>query len=281
MITFNFTLIVYIDDVLAETRTTRTDREGRFQFANLITRYQYLVSARYAGVDYYYHADFGSGEPELFVEVPVCDVTTSDEAIRIGLAHAVIDVEEECLLATEVFWLINDGDRTYVGTGDCSQGILIFTLPEGATDFNAPQELMQDYRLLDNNRVAYLVPFPPGERQLVYSYKIARNGLSDFNLLLEIDYPTDSLDVMVEGEDIEVSSTQLAPAEPVNASTGEKFIHFRGESIPRGTVINLHLSSLSGGSGLSSVSLWVIIAVVIISLTVYLMRRMKREDTIE
>jgi len=270
-------LITYINDVMAEIMTTQSDGEGKFQFDNVTTEHKYLVSTKYMEVDYYYLVTFESEETQKFVEVSVCDATTSDEAIKVGLAHTIVNVEEESLNITEVFWLVNDGDRTYVGT----DGVLVFTLPEGTADFEASQELMPDYQLLDDNRVTYLVPFPPGERQLTYSYRLAKLGSDEFSIPLVIDYPTDSLELMVQGEGIEVAVSQLAPAEPVVTGTGERFIHFRGENLLGGTVVNIHLSSLSEDSGMPYVILWVIIAVLIASIAVYLIKRKQREGTNE
>lgn len=268
------TLITYINDVISETRTTKTDKEGKFQFDNVATEHEYLVSVRYVEVDYYYPVVFDPSETTAYVEIGVCDTTTSDQAIRIGLAHTIINIEEESLQVTEVFWLVNDGDRTYTGT----DGVLVFTLMEGATVFEAPQELMPDYQFLDNNRVAYLVPFPPGERQLVYSYRLTKPSSNELAIPLEIHYPTDVLELMIAGEDIEVAVTQLAPAEPVVTDTGERFIHFRGENLPRGTVVNLRLSNVSGSSVPYSVILYVIIGVVIAGIAVYLMKRMRKRE---
>jgi len=275
------TLITYVDDIVAETRTTKTDAEAKFQFNDVATEHEYLVSAKYMEVDYYYPVAFNPGETTKYVEVGVCDTTSSDETIRVGLAHIIISVEEESLQVTEVFWLVNDGDRTYVGT----DGVLVFTLPEGWSGFEAPQELMSDYKFVDNNRITYLVPFPPGERQLVYSYRLAKPGSAEFSIPLEIDYPTDNLELMIEGEDIEVAINQLAPAEPVITGTGERFIHFRGGNIPGGAVINLRLYNLSSADRLFSVILWITIAIaiaiVIACISVYMAKRRKRENANE
>ncbi|MFC1933740.1 hypothetical protein ACFLXX_01135 [Chloroflexota bacterium] len=271
------TLITYVNDVMAETRTAGTDSEGRFRFDDVAMEHEYLVSAKYMEVDYYYPVAFESGETATYVEVGVCDATASDESISIGLAHTVINVEEESLLVTEVFWLVNDGDRTYVGT----DGVLVFTLPEGATDFEAPQEVMMDYRFLGGNRLAYLVPFPPGERQLVFAYRLAKKDSAEFTTSLAVDYPTENLELMVGGEDIEVATNQLAPAEPVITNTGERFIHFRGENLASGTVINIYFSNLSGDGGLFFVIPWVIITIVIVGIAVYLLKKGRRGKTSE
>jgi hypothetical protein len=271
-------LITYAGDTIAETGTAITDDEGQFRFDNIPIDDEHLVTARYMGVDYYYPVVFEPGEKTTYVEFGVCDATTSDQAIRIGMAHTVMDVEEDSLEITEVYWLVNDGDMTYVGT----DGVLVFALPEGAIGFEAPEELMPDYQLLDDNRVTYLVPFPPGERQLVYSYRLVKPDSDEFAIPLEISYPTDSYELMVGGEEIEVAVTQLAPADPIFASDGERFIHFWGEDLPRGTVINLSLSSLSESGGAFLTILWIIIAAVVIAgITFYLLKKGRRGKTNE
>jgi hypothetical protein len=269
------TLITYVDEVVEETRTTETDEEGAFRFDNVATEHEYLVSANYMEVDYYYPVIFEPGETVAFVEVGVCDATTSDEAIRVGMSHIIVGVEEEGIQVTEVFWLVNDGDRTYVGT-EGAEGVLVFTLPEGALSFGAPPELMLDYQFITDNKVTYLVPFPPGERQLLFSYMLAKPGSTEFTIPLEVDYPTDGLELMVEGENIEVATAQLAPAEPVIIGTGERFIHFRGENLPRGTVLDLRFYDVAGGIDLPLVIIGVVIAVIVIGIAVYLLKRRKR-----
>jgi hypothetical protein len=268
------TLIAYIDDAISGTRTTIADGEGNFQFDNVAIEPTYLVLAKYMDVGYYYMVVFESGETTKYVEVGVCDVTTSDQAIRASMVHTVVDAERDNLQVTEVYRLVNDSDMTYVGT----DGVLVFVLPEGAYDFEAPPELMMDYQLLDDNKVTYLVPFPPGERQLIYSYKLAKPNTAEYTLPLKVNYAADRFEIMVAGEDIEVTASQLAPADPVVTETGERYIHFRGENIPRSTTINLSLSSVTGGSGFPLVILWIIIALVVAGTAVYLIRKKRRVD---
>jgi hypothetical protein len=262
-------LITYVDDVMTATRTARTDQEGRFRFDDVAVEHTYLVSAEYEGAGYYYPVVFEPGEDTAYVEVWVCDATTSDEAIRVGLAHVIITVEGEDLLVNEVLWLVNDGDRTYVGI----EGVLVFSLPEGAASFEAPPELMPDYQFLDDNTVSYLVPFPPGERQLVYSYRLAGLDSDEMVVPLEINYPTDDFELLVASEGIEVATDELAPAEPVITDAGERFLHFRGENLPRDTVIRLSFSRLPVDSGMSLVFFWVVVVVVIAGIVAYLVRR--------
>ncbi len=269
-------LIIYIDDVMAGTRPALTDDEGKFQFSNVDIQNEYLVSANYMEVDYYYTVTFVTGETTAYVEVGVCDATTTDEAIRISIAHTIIDIKEEDIVVTQVFRLVNDGDTTYAGP----DSMLAFTLPEGVYSFEAPQHLMEDYQLLDDNRLAYLVPFPPGERQLIFSCSLAMPDSKELTIPFVVDYPTDSMELMVSGEDIEVATAQLAPAGPIFTDTGKQYIRFWGEDIPRGTVINLLISNLpGGGGGVFFIILGVVIAVVIVGIAVFMLRKKRRQKT--
>ena len=271
------TLLTYINDSLADSTIAIADNEGKFRFDNVNPAYGYLVAARYQDVDYYYPVVFEAGEVNASVEVRVCDTTDSDVLIRDGLTHKIIEVEAETLYITEVHWLVNEGDKTFLKEG----GVLDFTLPEGAFGFQAPEELVVDFHLLENNTVTYLVPFPPGERQLVYAYSLPKPDGVELTILFKIDYPTDSLEVMVGGEDIEVAVTQLSPAEPVISEGGASYLHFRGENISRDVVIKLQLTDLSRGIGFPLYIIWIIIAVFVIGLAFYLVRRNKRREADE
>jgi len=272
------TLITYIDNILAGTRTTETDGEGAFRFDGVNPEHAYLVSAKYMDVDYYYPVAFDAGEVTAYVEAGVCDATGSDAKIMVGLTRKIVHVEEESLLVTEVYWLVNDGDMTYAG----ADGVLFFQLPQEAYCFEAPEEMMIDFQLLDDNRVTYLVPFPPGERQLVYSYRLARLDSDELDISLVADYPTDYFELLVAGEGVEVAVSQLAPAEPVVTDDGERFIYFQGQDLSRSAMIGIHLSGLSGGGGFPLFVLWVIIAVVVAGAAVYIIymiRKKKRSGT--
>ena len=266
------TLLIYIDNTLAETVTAVTDNEGNFRFDCINPEHIYLIAASYLDVNYYYPVEFESDTATAYVEVGVCDTTDSDDLIRNELTRKIVDIAEETLLITEIHWLVNDGDKTYLRP----DGVLDFTLPEGAYGFEAPEQLVIDFQLLEGNMVSYLVPFPPGERQLIYAYRLVRPDTAGFTIPLAVDYPTDTLEVMINGEDIEAAVTQLAPAEPLVTEDGVTYIRFQGTSLLRNTIINLQLVDLSGG-GFPLYVLWIIIAVVVVGGTaLYLIRRKKR-----
>jgi hypothetical protein len=275
-------LITYVNDELQQTASTSTDKEGKFHFSNLIKEYKYLLSVTYMDVDYYYPVVFSDDDTTAYVEVAVCDTTESDHAVKVNLAHKIIDFEGENAVVTEMFFLVNEGDQTYVGGEesivDGKQGILVFTLPQGAMSFETRTELAEDMQLLSESKVNYEVPFPPGERQIVFSYNLPIPKGGELDLAFVIDYPTDYLDVMVKSEGVEITTGQLTPAEPVETDAGDTYIRFVGQTIPRESVIEIHLLRLSNDTPLIPIAVIIGIAIIIIAVLVYFVKRKKSTE---
>ena len=261
-------LIPFIKGVQGELQTTKTDDQGRFQFDQLVTDYDYLLLFKHMEVDYYYQVFFLEGEEQIFVEMQVFDSTTSDQAIRVKLAHVIMRPEKGKLGVTQVFWLENSGDRAYVGEREVNGGTLVFGLPAGATDFAVPGELIESYRLMAD-RVIYDEPFIPGEKQLDYSYQLAIPGSGECAVTFEVNYPVDEFHVMVGDEECEAISTELSIDEPIVAGDGQYFIHLAGENIAPGTIIDVNLANLASG-GVPVVAILVPVIAVIAVIAAYL-----------
>jgi len=268
--------VALISQVEGETReilSDKTDSEGKFRFTGISVAENYLVRVCYMQIDYYYPVDFDVEETGISIEIPVCDTTTSDQAISIYLRHVILCAEDGYFSVTEVMWLLNEGDKTYVGSDETSfgeiQGTLVFILPEGAIGFGVPEESIGDYFLIDNITVTNTLVFPPGEKEIIFSYNMEVPNSGELIIELCTDYPADTLHVMVQGENIVVSSARLNPADPVIMDTGEMYIHLVGDSIGRGETVDIRLSSLSGDANVIPIILVSIAVVVIIGFATY------------
>jgi hypothetical protein len=184
------------------------------------------------------------------------------------LTHAVVTVEAESLQVVEVFQFLNNSDRTYVS----DTGVLNFTLPEGAYDFDAPSELLSNYVILDSTHVTYPMPFPPGTRQLYHGYRLPRTDSEDLTFAINVGYPTEALELFVSGEGVEVTASQLSPADLFVSDDGVSYIHFTGEDLQRGNQVSV---SLAWPSGSRTVYYVVAIIIVLAALAVFLARRKK------
>jgi hypothetical protein len=272
-------LIALVEGEAMETQTVQTDEEGRFHFEDLSVEQSYMVRVCYMQIDYYYPIEFGDDETEKTIEIPVCDTTTDDQAVRVYLSHIILRAEDGYFSVTEVMWLLNEGDKTYIGSEETkfgeTQGTIVLTLPQGATDFGVPEESVEDYVIVDNDIVTNTLVFPPGEKELVFSYNLESPGSGELVIELFTDYPTDILHVMVQGEDIEVTSTRLVPADPVVMEDGGQFLHFTAESLSRGDTVDIRISILGGGNGLLFIILGAVAVVVIAGFGAYFLARRK------
>jgi hypothetical protein len=272
-------LIAYVDDEIQSTISTATNESGEFRFEGLSTVNTYLISVAYMGVDYYYPVVFSPDTKMESVQISVCDSRESDDSIKVAMAHKIIDFDDDIAIITEMFILVNEGDHTYIGdkkhiVGE-ERGTLIFSLPQGATGFQAPPEIAEDFLFLNDGRVAYTVPFPPGELQLFFSYDVQMPVHDELILSFMTFYPTDYLDVMIKSDNIEVTTGQLAPAEPVETDTGERYIHYMGQNLPRDRGIDIRLTRLSDNSSFIFIVTVVILALVIVAVVVFLVKRKK------
>ena len=278
-------MLIYKDGVLVETETTETDDEGKFQFIGVSTEpgYEYMMHINYAGVNYYAGewAVFGEGETSKSASVNVCEPTTNDETIKVVHAHVIIFLSEDGLEISESFLFSNYGDRTYVGhEGHSTQegtGILIFTFPVEA---EVSMDFFDDFILLDNSTFADPLPFPPGERQLDYSYRLSVSNPRNFAIPLQINYPMDTLRVMVQDSDVEIAGDQLVEIEKISTQTGEQFIQLIAENLSEGTVLNISISPSPGKFDWVSLILWVIAGLLILAIIVLLIKRGKRRAVV-
>jgi hypothetical protein len=122
------------------------------------------------------------------------------------------------------------------------------------------------------------VPFPPGELQIFYNYQIPLVDREETGIEFPVDYHIDYMDIMVKSGDVEVATSQLAPAEPVETAAGEKYIHFTGQNIPSHSSIFIQISRLSDDKTSILVVTLIIVAIIalVTAFSIYMVRRKKR-----
>ena len=242
----DITLIPFIGQEIQDTATTETDEQGRFHFSSLSTEpdHTYFVIAHYMGIDY--DSDpliFGANETAISIELAVFEPTTSDDLIGITLAHPIVEVKDDSLLVTEYYQYINAGDRIYIGSQDATShehmGTLSFSIPSGALIVEADEGLIQA-----GNNVIHTIPILPGIGEVGYSYSLAKSESGDYIVPVEIRYPTDKLNIMVQGGS-DATSTQLSQA--TMQMGGQQVIRLTGNNLPRGTTFDVSISAAADG----------------------------------
>lgn len=243
-----------------EGRTARTDAQGAFRFEGLSDAAAYAVAVRYGGAEYAQQdIRLGPGETTKEVDISVYEPTEDGQSLRAELAHTVIEIDPEsrALLMLEYTVLANSGDKTYVGTALQEKGTapapgekrqtLRFSLPAGATQFRVNEGLPAEALVERAGGFADTRPFPPGKREVIYSYALSYQAASyAFSRLL--DYPTDRLNFLVADFGGEVQSGQLTPPRAAEMA-GRRYWQLTGQGLSAGTALEVAFAGLPQPQG--------------------------------
>lgn len=273
-------LKTYQGGAQVDTTTAITDAEGRFVFEGLATDpdYSYQVVLTFQQAEYSTEPlSFGEGETSKFTEITVYDATTSDEKVKVQMAHTVIYVEPEGLRVEEYALVVNESDLTYIGANEVAEGVretLRFSLPEDATELQLKRGLMECCVYGTEDGFIDTMPLLPGSREVVYSYRIS-NKSREYTFSHKVHYPTDNYDLLVQGENVNLTSEQLAIAEPLFIQD-IWFKHLAGTDLVPGDVLVAQFSNLRPADTQSTI-LWVVLALTVLiggfGLAYYLLRQ--------
>ncbi len=269
VVDLELTLKAYLDNTEVDSTTTKTDAGGQFVFDGLSTEpgYSYQVTLTFQQAEY--NSDwlsFGEGETTRTVEVTVYDSTTSDEAVKVAMAHTIIYVGQDSLEVMEYFLFVNEADRTYIGSEEAATGesgeTLKFSLSREATEVQITLGLMECCIVANEEGFGETMPILPGSREVAYSYRVNHSS-GKYTFSQNVNYPTAKYDLLFQGEVIEVISGQLAAAEPMDIE-GTQFTHLSGSDFARGDILVVQLSDLPEADN-QGVIIWVALTLVVLT----------------
>jgi len=276
----DITLKTYLNDAEMDVIITKTDNEGHFVFEGLSTEsgYSYEVALVFQQAEYYSGwLSFDEDETTKSVEVTVYDSTTSDEAIKVEMAHTIIYVGLDTLKVMEYFLFVNEADRTYIGSGEATsmedREALRFSLPKVATESQPTLGLMECCIMGSEDGFIDTMPVFPGSKEVAYSYKVNYSSAT-YTFSRKVNYPTTRYDLLFQGQSIEVIGNQLAAEEPMDIE-GAWFKHFSGSDFTPGDIIEVQLSGLPQTNNQGAI-LWVVLTLVVLGTgfsLVYLWKR--------
>ena len=275
-------LTTYLGEEEMETESTTTASDGFFRFLEISTEpgLSYDVEVLYQEVEYRSERlVFNDDNLIKSIELIVYDTTENSEVIEMELAHIIIYVESDILQVEEYLLFINESDKTYVGTTSSNdesiRESLKFTIPKGAAELKAGYGLMDCCILATENGFIDTMPVLPGPKEVVYSYQIYPDS-KEYVFSKDADYPVRNLTLLIQGENIDISSEQLFADEPLSIE-GVTFNHLTGNNIARGEQLSVQLSELPvTGSSINIVWLALILAILIGGfLFVFTLRRRK------
>ena len=267
----DITLQTYQGDTEISSITTRTDAGGYFVFENLITEggNDYQVTVDFQGAEYNSEwLYFNEGETSKFIEITVFDSTTSDEVIKIAMAHTIIYAGQDGSFEVKDYFLfVNESDLTYIGlpagADEEVRETLIFSLPEGATRLQPTIGLMECCLTETEGGFVYSMPILPGSGEVAYSYMI-NNASGTYTFYQDVNYPIARYDLLLQGENIKVKDTQLVEGEPMDIN-GALFAHYSGEDFAPGNIITAQLSDLVDTSN-QRITMWTGIGLVLFAI---------------
>ena len=262
------TLTTYLNDAETGTATAKSGADGKFVFTGLATGpgYAYEPKVTYQEADYTgERLSFSANETAKALIMKVYDSTGSDSAVKISIAHTIVTPVEGGLEVVEFLVFTNDSDRSYIGFGDVTttgtRRTLRLPLPDKVSDLQYGGDLMSCCVLQDPTGFFDTMAVLPGEKTIVYSYSI-KNGSASYAFARKVDYPTANYNVLVKGENTDVSAQGLTASGPVDLQ-GTVYNSLAGDNLARGATLDVRLTGLPK-SGSQQAVIWVLVAVVVL-----------------
>lgn len=259
-----------------ETHSTTLDAEGSFAFEGLetATTWSYLPKVTYEGVTYSQGIlAFEADQTEITVEITVYETTRERDGIRADRAHLLIGVDGTTLTVTELYVIINPGDRTYVGTEELEgrRWTSRFYLPTGAHTLTFDDGTLGGRFLAMAGGFVDAEPLWPGRTNIMFSYRIdCATGRCD--LSREITYDITNLNVLIPSGRATIVSDQLL-LEGTVGSQQEEYQNLVARNIPAGERLDIRVrlagTAFSGSTSPSASRLpWYLLGGVLAALAV-------------
>jgi hypothetical protein len=221
-----------VDSVLA-------DAAGRFRFRfRPDTTAVYLVSARYAGIEYFsppLHVN--PARPDTRLRIVVAD-TSSRAPVELAARNLVVTAPRSDGTRGVLDFLVlrNPGDRTRVAadslapawTAPLPPGSFGLTVGEG--DYS-PEAVERR-----GDRLVLLAPIAPGEKQVAVEYGLPAGARG---LTLSAEQPVAAVNVLIEERGAQLEGPGLAPAD-TQVIQGRSYRRWTG-AMPAGSVLRAEL----------------------------------------
>jgi hypothetical protein len=183
-------------------------------------------------------------DPTAATELSVCDAVASPNPLVIKKMDVTIRPETGLLKVTESLLVENPSHTCYVGEA-AHEGADPITLELSIppdferTTFN--QEFFGRRFSLVNGKLVTSVPWPPGERELRYTY-VVRNTQEVSQWKRPLDLPCSNLTIRVEGK----SPNEVRCESLGRATADDKAVVFEsaGQEFPAGQVLQVELGRL-------------------------------------
>ncbi|MGD0899987.1 MAG: carboxypeptidase-like regulatory domain-containing protein [Thermoguttaceae bacterium] len=240
-------LRVYSGGQLVPLSETQSDARGQFRFDRLPIGviYSYAVGASRDGVHYPGPRIVLTDEqPEAAVQLSVCDAVTGPNPLVIRRLEIAIVPEPGSLAVTESMLVENPSTTCYVGEPPPEGGepaTLALGIPSDFERTTFQDEFHGRRFSLAGGRVVTSIPWPPGRREIKYTY-VLRNNQAYRCWERPLDLPCSQVRVRVRtplGGEVR-SNLPWLPAD----RDGEILFESDGQTMPAGYVLRVELGRL-------------------------------------
>ncbi|MGH2426231.1 MAG: carboxypeptidase-like regulatory domain-containing protein, partial [bacterium] len=257
----------------------RTDARGAFQFASLPADGTYLIAADYRGVTYTSQPLRLNPGQTATVTVAVYEPTTDRPAIFFPYRLVLVErIGVGAIAIREILEVVNPSRYAYLGRDEAGHRVTFrVSAPRGARDLAALRgvaaAVISDGRLMDT------APLPPGSFQFAFGYVVRYWGRGVV-LRWTLDEPTEGMDLFVPDTGVRLRSAILEPRSP-GTIRGRRFLHFAGNDLGRGQVVEVRLSSLPTHFGPLAYWLAAFLALMLVTSLAVSVRRAARRRSLE
>jgi hypothetical protein len=214
--------------------STRSDQRGRFRFViHPDTGSLYLLSTRYAGIEYFSPPISPNiARPDTGVRIVVYD-TSSSAPVALAARHVVLTRPgtDGSRAVLELLVLRNAGRLTRV-TSDTLQPSWSMALPRDVIGFRVGEsDVSAEAIAVRRDSLIVSAPLAPGEKELTIQYQVAAGTRV---LQLPNGQPGVTMNVLVEERGVSVEAPGLVLADS-QVIQGRSFQRWTGV-VPRGTI---------------------------------------------
>ena len=242
------TLTAYFGQTERNKSTTKTDKDGNFQFTGLdsSSNYSYEAATTYQKGDYTAdRVSFSNPGETKQVTLKVYDSTGDDSAVKATAKHFVLTPTKNGTVEVQEILVLNNGtDKTYIGSkeiGPDQRETSRYLPPDGAKNMQYGDTLMSCCVVKQGAGFVDTMAINPGQIEKVFSYELPYSGTTlSFTSILQ--QPTDTVQMLVpNGVRASVSGLANHGTQNVQNTTYQVF---SGQNVPANSNFDVQLEGL-------------------------------------
>ena len=247
-------LVSYMGDRKEERHFAKSDSLGAFSFSSLRWDRSYEVMLFHQGVQYVSgKMVFLPGEDEITLDLPVYDITSSDENVSLQSLNLIVYPNEEGgnMNVTSLYVFENSGNTVFTGEQrGPDTTTLVFSIPEEAVDVTFSDGVNPEAVERQGEKLYSKLPFLPGMKRIALGYSLPLSQIQG-KFQIEFDYGVADLAVFVRKTELGIRVEQPRAAAEDIMIHDEAFLKYQLSDLKPGgiTVIVSNASFLKSNLG--------------------------------